>query len=54
MTTTAIIMLVVAALIVWGGLAASVIFIRKNPEVADLRDPDDAPAVGDGGPGPVG
>lgn len=41
MSATAIIMLVVAALIVWGGLIASVLFIRRYPEVTDLVDPDD-------------
>ncbi|MCF8587052.1 methionine/alanine import family NSS transporter small subunit [Gordonia sp. HY285] len=54
MSTTAIIMLVVASLIVWGGLVASVIFIRRYPEVADLRDPDDPAPLGDGGPGSSG
>lgn len=49
MTATAILMLLIAAVIVWGGLLASVVFIRKNPEVADLADPDDADAAS--GPG---
>ncbi|MCF8606052.1 methionine/alanine import family NSS transporter small subunit [Gordonia sp. HY442] len=51
MSTTAIIMLVVAALIVWGGLIGSVLFIRRYPEVTTLPDPDESEQLVDGGPG---
>ncbi|WP_132992010.1 methionine/alanine import family NSS transporter small subunit [Gordonia zhaorongruii] len=42
MTTSAIVLLVIAAVIVWGGLVASVIFLNTHPEVADLPDVDGA------------
>jgi hypothetical protein len=32
MTVTAVIMLIVALLVVWGGLIASIMWLRKNPE----------------------
>lgn len=34
MTTTAILFLVFALLIIWGGLVASIIFLVRNPEVS--------------------
>lgn len=40
MTGTAIVLLLVAAVIVWGGLIASIIFLMTHPEVADLPDAD--------------
>lgn len=42
MTTTAIIMMIVAMLVVWGGLIASILFMRSRPEVRDgpYEDPD--------------
>lgn len=51
MTTPAILMLVVAILIVWGGLLASVLYLRAKPEVVDgpwAVDPDidDSSAAG--------
>lgn len=35
MTTPAIIMMVIALLTVWGGLAAAIINLARHPEVAD-------------------
>lgn len=42
MTTSAVLMMIVAMLVVWGGLVASVLFLRSRPEVDDatLPDPD--------------
>ncbi|MEO9329839.1 methionine/alanine import family NSS transporter small subunit [Gordonia aurantiaca] len=41
MSATAIVMLLVSIGIVWGGLIASIIFLRLRPEVGDLiEDPD--------------
>ncbi|MBM7366169.1 methionine/alanine import family NSS transporter small subunit [Gordonia hydrophobica] len=40
MTATAIVLLLVAAVIVWGGLIASIVFLTTHPEVTDLADED--------------
>lgn len=42
MTASAIAMMVISMLIVWGGLIAAVVFLRLRPEVgeAELPDPD--------------
>lgn len=41
MSATAIVMLLVSIGTVWGGLIASIIFLRLRPEVEDLyEDPD--------------
>lgn len=42
MTGTAITMMLVALIIVWGGLIASILYLRSRPEVSDelLEDPD--------------
>lgn len=42
MTGTAIAMMIVALLIVWGGLVASILFLRSRPEVSTdlVEDPD--------------
>lgn len=42
MTGTAITMMIVAMLVVWGGLIASILFMRSRPEVLDgpYEDPD--------------
>ncbi|MGB3698068.1 MAG: methionine/alanine import family NSS transporter small subunit [Gordonia sp. (in: high G+C Gram-positive bacteria)] len=42
MTATAIVLLVVAAIVVWGGLLASIVFLSTHPEVTDLPDEDAA------------
>ena len=42
MTTSAILLLLVAAVVVWGGLIASITFLNRNPEVTDLVDEDEA------------
>ena len=44
MTGTAIAMMIVAMLVVWGGLVASILFLRSRPEVPEeqLADPDRA------------
>ncbi|MGC5583668.1 methionine/alanine import family NSS transporter small subunit [Ornithinimicrobium sp. W1679] len=42
MTTSAIVMMLVAMAVVWGGLTASILFLRSRPEVTDglHEDPD--------------
>ena len=42
MTTTAITMMIVAMVVVWGGLVASILFMRARPEVqgGPYEDPD--------------
>ena len=42
MSVSAILLLLVAAIVVWGGLIASIIFLSTHPEVADLPDELDA------------
>lgn len=44
MSLGAILMFLVAILILWGGLAASITFLRRYPQVTDgpaAQDPDD-------------
>ena len=44
MSLSAIVMFVVAILILWGGLVASIIFLRNHPQVTSgpaADDPDD-------------
>jgi len=50
MTPIAIVFFVIAAVLVWGGLAASIVFLARRPEVSaypdgglepDERDEDD-------------
>lgn len=42
MTGTAVTMMIVAMVVVWGGLVASILFLRARPEVGEelLEDPD--------------
>lgn len=40
MNTSAIVMMVVAIALVWGGLIASILFMRANPQVDSVEDPD--------------
>lgn len=42
MNASAVIMMLVAMLIVWGGLIASILFLRSRPQVSDgeHEDPD--------------
>ncbi|MGD8149855.1 methionine/alanine import family NSS transporter small subunit [Ornithinimicrobium sp. Y1694] len=42
MTPVAVVMMIVAIALVWGGLIASILFLRSQPEVSDheLPDPD--------------
>lgn len=42
MNTAAIVMMLVAMIVVWGGLVASIVFLRNRPEVTDglHEDPD--------------
>ncbi len=52
MSGAAILMMIVAIGLVWGGLVASILFLRARPEVVDgpwVHDPDGAggPAAGD-------
>lgn len=43
MSTPAIVMMVVSILLVWGGLIASILFMRAHPQVEAVEDPDLAP-----------
>ncbi len=55
MTPIAIVFLILAVLVVWGGFVASLVFLRRRPErgdypeggVDDSRADDDAPAIRD-------
>lgn len=54
MTPIAIVVLIAALIILWGGLAASIVFLRRQPEVAsyppaglDDHREDDAPVIHD-------
>lgn len=38
MTLTAVIMLIVALVVVWGGLVASIMWLRKHPERTSYPD----------------
>lgn len=42
MSATAVVMMIVAMVVIWGGLVAAVVFLRNRPEVTDglLEDPD--------------
>ena len=40
MNTSAIVMMIVSILLVWGGLIASILFMRANPQVEAMEDPD--------------
>ena len=42
MTASATVMMIVAMIIIWGGLAASILNLRARPEVSEdlLEDPD--------------
>ncbi|GAA2109826.1 methionine/alanine import family NSS transporter small subunit [Kocuria atrinae] len=40
MSTTAIVMMIVAMVLVWGGLLLSIANIRRSPEEVDELDPD--------------
>lgn len=40
MSTTAVVMLVVSVVMVWGGLVASILFMRAHPQVDAVEDPD--------------
>lgn len=42
MTTPAIIMMIIALVTVWGGLAAAIINLARHPEVAE-DEPESAP-----------
>lgn len=35
MSTSAIVMMIIALVVVWGGLTAAIIQIRRHPEVSD-------------------
>ena len=56
MTTTAIVVLVLALLVVWGGLVLSIVNLRRAPvEPDDEPGTDgDLPAAGTGPAGPAG
>lgn len=43
MSTPAVIMMIVSMVLVWGGLVASILFMRARPQVA-AEDPDLLPS----------
>ncbi|MFD1719467.1 methionine/alanine import family NSS transporter small subunit [Georgenia deserti] len=46
MTATAIVMMIVAMLVVWGGLAVSIRYLVRNPLSGDLdTSPGDQPST---------
>lgn len=45
MNTSAIFLMVISMILVWGGLIAAVLFLRARPEVTDLADIDDETIV---------
>ncbi|WP_147917921.1 methionine/alanine import family NSS transporter small subunit [Ruania zhangjianzhongii] len=48
MTTPALIMMIIALLLVWGGLVVAIIHLRRHPEEADEAEPvsDASPPAG--------
>ncbi|MFH9263913.1 methionine/alanine import family NSS transporter small subunit [Streptomyces sp. NPDC017546] len=44
MSTSAIIMMIIAILIVWGGLIAAILRLRKHPDTPDPLPPGTRPA----------
>lgn len=50
MTPTAITFLILAAVVIWGGLAASIVRLRRDASVVDVHGPGDHDDVG---PGPL-
>jgi len=56
MSTSAVVMFVVAILILWGGLVASILFLRSRPMVTEgpgADDPDDLEPGHDPGDAPL-
>ena len=41
MSTSAIIFMIISMVLIWGGLTASIIHLRKNPDVPMSEVPDD-------------
>jgi hypothetical protein len=41
MTATALMVLIVSLSVVWGGLVASALYLRRHPEEEDAGDPGD-------------
>lgn len=39
MSTTAVIMMIVAIVLVWGGLLVSAVHLRRHPESTDVDEP---------------
>lgn len=53
MDPNAIAMMIVAMVLIWGGLVAAILHLRARPEVTELDDPDAAlPVGGDADRGP--
>jgi hypothetical protein len=50
MTPLAIVFLVLALVVVWGGLAASIVFVRRQPELAEYPPGGTDDARGEGAP----
>ena len=38
MTTTSVVMMIVAMIVVWGGLIAAILYLRSRPEVTSWRE----------------
>jgi hypothetical protein len=56
MSTGAVVMLIVALAILWGGLTASILFLRRHPQVTEgpaAEDPDDVDPEHDPGDAPL-
>jgi hypothetical protein len=50
MTPVAIVFLVLALVVVWGGLAASIMFLRRRPELTEYPPGGTDDARGEGAP----
>ncbi|MER7700381.1 MULTISPECIES: methionine/alanine import family NSS transporter small subunit [unclassified Streptomyces] len=44
MSTSAIVMMIIAILIVWGGLVTAILRLRKHPDPPERTSPDAHPA----------
>lgn len=49
MSTEAIILMTITLVVVWGGLIASIIFLRSKPEADDMPPGGDEPEAETGG-----
>ncbi len=54
MTTTAIVVLVLALTVVWGGLVLAILNLRRAPAEPDDDEPETEKPLAGGGSGPTG